>query len=63
MILQRGGATVYKQENAIDIDEFKLGLQSGNIQFGSKSTIVLAVWPWNLTDDLEKQYDISPMLL
>ena len=34
---------------------FKLELQSGNAQFGSKSTIFLAVWPWNLTDDLEEQ--------
>ena len=39
----------------IAISEFKLKLQSGNAQFGSKSTIFLAVWPWNLTDDLEKQ--------
>ena len=35
--------------------EFKLKLQSGNAQFESKSTIFLTVWPWNLTDDLEKQ--------
>ena len=40
--------------------EFKLELQSGNAQFGSKSTIFLAAWPWNLTDDLEKQYCTSP---
>ena len=33
---------------------FKLELQSGNAQFGSNSTIFRAVWPWNLTDDLEK---------
>ena len=33
----------------------KLELQSGNAQFGSNSTIFRAVWPWNLTDDLEKQ--------
>ena len=39
--------------------EFKLGLQSGNAQFGSKSTIFFAVWPWNLTDDLEEQYGTS----
>ena len=39
----------------IPIGEFKLELQSGNAQFGSKSTISLAVWPSNLTDDLEKQ--------
>ena len=38
----------------IAIGEFKLELQYGNIQFGSNSTIFRAVWPWNLTDDLEK---------
>ena len=43
----------------IAISEFKLELQSGNAQFGSKSTIFFAVWPWNLTDDLEKQYGTS----
>ena len=37
------------------IGVFKLELQSGNAQFGSNSTIFRAVWPWNLTDDLEKQ--------
>ena len=37
------------------IGEFKLKLQSGNAQFGSKSTIFLAVWPRNFTDDLQKQ--------
>ena len=37
------------------IGEFKLKLQSGNAQFGSKSVIFYPVWPWNLTDDLEKQ--------
>ena len=44
-------------------DGFKLELQSGNAQFGSKSTIFRAVWPCNLTFHLEKQYDTSPMLL
>ena len=39
----------------VAIGEFKLDLQFGNPQFGSKSTILLAAWPWNLTDDLEKQ--------
>ena len=39
----------------IAISEFKLKLQSGNSQFGSKSGIFWPVWPWNLTDDLEKQ--------
>ena len=38
----------------IAISEFKLKLRSGNDEFGSKSTIFLAMWPWNLTDDLEK---------
>ena len=37
------------------ISEFKLELQSGNAQFGSKSAIFCLVWPWNLMDDLEKQ--------
>ena len=37
------------------IGEFKLKLQSGNAQFGSKSTILLAVWPRNFTDDVGKQ--------
>ena len=37
------------------IGKLKLKLQSRNAQFGSKSTIFLAVWPWNFTDDLEKQ--------
>ena len=35
--------------------EFKLELQSGNAQSGSNSTIFGAVWPWNVTDDLETQ--------
>ena len=35
--------------------EFKLELQSGNAQFGSKSAIFCPVWPWNLMDDLQKQ--------
>ena len=36
-------------------NESKIKLQSGNAQFGSKSAIFCPVWPWNLTDDLEKQ--------
>ena len=36
------------------IGVFKLELESGNSQFGSNSTIFRAVWPWKLTDDLEK---------
>ena len=39
----------------VAIGEFKLELQSGNAQSGSNSTLFRAVWPWNLTDDLEKQ--------
>ena len=35
--------------------DFKFQLQSGNTQFGSKSTIFLAVWPRNFTDDPPKQ--------
>ena len=35
--------------------EFKLELESGNVQSGSNATLFRAVWPWNLTDDLEKQ--------
>ena len=38
----------------LPIGEFKLELQSGNAQFRSKSSIFWAVWPSNLTDDLEK---------
>ena len=33
---------------------FKLQLQSGNAQSGSNSAIFRALWPWNLTDDLEQ---------
>ena len=39
----------------VAIGIFKLELRSGNAQFGSNSVIFRAVWPWNLTDDLEKQ--------
>ena len=42
-------------QHFIAIGEFKLELQSGNAQFGANSTIFRAVWPWNLTYDLEKQ--------
>ena len=48
-------ATSSSMHHFVAIAEFKLELQSGNAQFGSKSTIFLAVWPWNLTYDLEKQ--------
>ena len=39
----------------VAIGEFKLELQSENAQPGLNSANFLAVWPWNLTDDLEKQ--------
>ena len=42
-------------QHFIAIGEFKLELLSGNAQFGSNSKIFRAVWPRNLTDDLEKQ--------
>ena len=41
-------------QHFIAIGEFKLELQSGNGHFESNSTIFRAVWPWNLTDDLEQ---------
>ena len=47
----------------VAICEFKMELQSGNASFGSNSTIFSAVWPWNLTDDLEKQWGTLSMLL
>ena len=39
----------------VAIGVFKLELQSRNTQFGSNSTVFRAVWPWNQTNDLEKQ--------
>ena len=42
-------------QHFVPIVEFKLELQSGNAQSGSNSTIFRAVWPWNLTDHLDKQ--------
>ena len=39
----------------IAIGEFNLVIQSGNAQFGSKSMILLAVWPCNRMHDLKKQ--------
>ena len=57
-------ATSSSMHHFVAIGEFKLELQSGNnAQFGSKLTIFLAVWPCNLTYDLEKQKGTSSMLL
>ena len=39
----------------IAISKFKLELQSENAQFVSKSMLFCPVWPWNLSDNLEKQ--------
>ena len=47
----------------VAIGELKLVLQCGNTQSGSNSMIFRAVWPWNLTDHLEKQQGTSSMLL
>ena len=46
----------------VAIDDSKLKLQSRNAQFGSKSTIFRAMWPCNLTCDLEKQKGTFSML-
>ena len=56
-------ATSSSMHHFIAISQFKLELQSGNAQFGSKSSIFLAVWPCNLTYDLEKQKGTSSVLL
>ena len=42
-------------QHFIAIGEFKLELQSGNAQSWSNLSIFSAMWPWNLTDDLQKQ--------
>ena len=44
------------------IGEFKLNLHSGNAQFWSKSAIFCPLWPWNLMDDLGKEYGTSSIL-
>ena len=41
-------------QHFVAIGEFRLELQSGNAKSGSKSTIFWAVWPWNLTNDLQQ---------
>ena len=42
-------------QHFVPIGEFKLELQYGNAQSGSNLTILKASWPWNLTEDLQKQ--------
>ena len=43
------------------ISEFKLELQSGNAQLGSK-LIFCPMWPWNFMDEVGKRYGTSSML-
>ena len=42
------------------IGDFKVELQPGNTQFESKLMIFLAMWPWNLMDDLKNKKGTSP---
>ena len=44
------------------IGEFKLELQSGNAQFGSKSAIFCPMWPRNLMDDLENKANLRDLI-
>ena len=66
MTLQNKGHLFYATSSFVHhfvaIGEFKFELQSGNAQCGSKSTF-LAVWPRNFTDDTQKQWGISSVLL
>ena len=56
-------ATSSFAQHFVAIGEFKLELQSGNAQSGSNTTTFRALRPWNLTNDLAKQYGNSSMLL
>ena len=47
-------ATSSLERHFMAISQFKLGSQSGNSKFWSKSAVFCHVWPWNLTNDLEK---------
>ena len=46
-----------------DMGQFKLELQFRNVHFGSKSAVFCPLWPWNVTNDLEKQKGTSYILL
>ena len=48
-------ATSRFEHHFIAICEFKLELQSEKCQFWVKIKSFAALWPWNLTDNLEKQ--------
>ena len=50
---QRFYATLIFVHRFKAIGKFKPGLQSGNALFWSNLLICLAVWPWNLTNDLK----------
>ena len=56
-------ATSRFEHNFIAICEFELELQSEKSQFGVKIYIFLALWPWDLTDNLDIQKGTSSMLL
>ena len=53
-------ATFSFVDHCAAICQSKLVLQSGNAHFGSKAVIFCPVWPWDLTDDLDKQQGPSP---
>ena len=42
---------------------FQISVTVRKLSIRVKSTIFLVVWPWNLTDDLQKQQGTSSMLL
>ena len=64
--LQSGNTLFYTLSSCVHhfktMLEFKLELQSGNAKLGSKSAIFCPVWPWNLMDDLRKQWSTSSIL-
>ena len=41
-------------QHFVAIGEFNLDLESGNAQSGSNLMLFRAVWPWNMTDDLQQ---------
>ena len=55
------GHLFYATSSFVSIGEFKLELQYWIIQFGSKLTIFVALWPWDLTDDIKKN-NRAPLL-
>ena len=59
MVVQVFYASQNFKYNFIAICELKLGLQFGNTQFRSKSSILGPVWPWNLTEVQKWYYDTA----